>query len=524
MAKHLLYLTNTQLTAAIWDKGRLFDGRTFDNYPSGWSQFAEYVTGYRDVSAYLLTDLIEEDFQRENLPHVMGGSGQNMIQRRLANLYRDTPYREASHQGREKEGRKDDRMLFSALTNPELLKPWLNALEKEKVAVAGIFSVALLSPLVFKKLALGKDSTLLVSHQSSGLRQSFFQDGYLRFSRLTPLTAWTPEAIADIAGTEMAKTRQFLASTRLVARGAPITTVILAHADTVKTLQPLCPDTADLTYRFVDLADVTKELGLKHLGAITLCDRLFLALLGSRRVLSHYATFEQIRFHTMWQVRIAFNILSILALAAGSIWAAGNGLDALGMANKARHAQSETQQFLTLQQSMLKGFPVTVANPHDMKSAVDLEQTIAQNAANPAAVFALVSKALDAVPQIKVLELNWQTSETDGAPPDPAAPPPPPAPAPLGEVPPQSALIGIPKRPFEILILEGEVVPFKNDYRTALDSVQQLKTELTKNDRLQVQITKPPLDIRPTARLESQAGNDQDLAKPVFTLKLVWKP
>lgn len=522
MAKHLLYLTNTQLTAVIWDKGRLSEGHTFDNYPSGWSQFAEYLTGYRDVSAYLLTDLIEEDFQRENVPHVMGGSGQNMIQRRLANLYRDSPYREASHQGREKEGRKDDRMLFSALTNPELLKPWLNALEKEKVAVAGIFSVALLSPIVFKKLRLGHESILLVSHQSSGLRQSFFQDGYLRFSRLTPLTAWTPEAIADIAGTEMAKTRQFLASTRLVARGAPITTVILAHADTIRTLQPICPDTADLTYQFLGLDEVTQQLGLKNIADIRLCDRLFLALLGSKRVLSHYATFEQIRFHTMWQVRIAFNILSVLVLAAGSIWATGNGLDALRMANKTRHAQSETQQILTMQQSILKGFPVTVANPHDMKSAVDLEQTISQNASDPAAVFAIVSKALETLPQIRILDLSWETSEADGAPVDPAAPLPPPLPP--GETPPQAALIGVPKKPFEIITIEGEVVPFKNDYRTALDSVQQFKSELARNKQLQVEISKPPLDVRPAARLESQAGNDSALAKPIFTLKLVWKP
>jgi hypothetical protein len=39
-----------------------------------------------------------------------------------------------------------------------------------------------------------------------------------------------------------------------------------------------------------------------------------------------------------------------------------------------------------------------------------------------------------------------------------------------------------------------------------------------------VEITKPPLDVRPTVKLESKAGNDDDLAKPRFSLKLVWKP
>jgi len=71
LAKHLLYLTNHQLTTTIWDKGALSASRTFDNYASGWQRFSEYLAAYRDVPAYLLTDVVEEDFQRENIPHVL---------------------------------------------------------------------------------------------------------------------------------------------------------------------------------------------------------------------------------------------------------------------------------------------------------------------------------------------------------------------------------------------------------------------------------------------------------------------
>ena len=62
MAKHLLYLTNTQLSAAIWDKGELSSLQVFDNYPTGWTKFAEYLSNVAELPAFFLTDLIEEDF------------------------------------------------------------------------------------------------------------------------------------------------------------------------------------------------------------------------------------------------------------------------------------------------------------------------------------------------------------------------------------------------------------------------------------------------------------------------------
>ncbi|HCN87851.1 MAG TPA: hypothetical protein DIT28_01535 [Oxalobacteraceae bacterium] len=523
MAKHLFYLTNNQLTASIWDKGVLAEGRTFDHYETGWLQFSAYLDGHRELDAFLLTDLIEEDFQRENVPHVAGGARQKMLQRRLANLYRDTPYRQASQQGREPDGRRDDRMLFSALTNAELLKPWLAALKKKSVVVAGIYSVALLSTLAFQKFGLGKQAALLVTHQSSGLRQSFFQDGYLRFSRLTPMTAWTPVAIAEIAKAEMAKTQQFLASTRMLARGAPIDIVVVIDAETVRQLMPLCPDTDGMNHHYIDLNEASQLLSLKRRADLKLCDPLFLGLLGSKRVASHYATFEQTRFRTMAQTRVAFNALSVITIASGVILTAGNVLDTFHAANKARQAEFETRGAIARHQALITSMPVTVTNPHDMKSAVDLEQMISHNAPAPTMLIAAISHALDALPQIRIDEINWQVSDVDGAATDPAAAAPVP-PVAAVDAAPSAALIGVPKKPFEIVTLEGEVVPFKNDYRTALESINRLTVDLRKNKHIQVDITRPPLDVRPSAKLESQAGNDEGLSKPRFSLKLAWRP
>lgn len=522
MAKQLLYLSNNQLSATIWEKGVFSEPQIFDQYPSGWLKFSEYLAKHRELPAYLLTDLIEEDFQRETIPHVMGPARKNLIERRLLNLYRDTPYSQATQQGREKEGRRDDRMLFSALTNAQLLKPWLDALVKEKIDVGGIYSVALLSSLLFKKLNLGKSPALLVTHQSSGLRQNYFQDGYLRFSRLSPETAWSPEAIAEITDVEMAKTRQFLASTRLMARGEAINIVVVAAADIIAQLRPRCPDEGGMVYRFIDLDEARQVFGMTKLEPMTRCDPLFLSLLASKRVPSHYATLEQTRQYRLSQLRTGFKGLSVITLSAAVIMATSNGLDAMHASNLARQAQIKTKTTLAAYQATTSSMPVTVANPHDMKAAVEVANMVAENGPMPTQILTALSRALDAVPQIKIHELSWQTNVIEAADADPSAAPPAPVPGEAALL--NGGLLGVPLKPGQTLLVEGEVAPFKNDYRSALELVQQLNVELQKEPHLRVEIVKPPIDIRPTAKLESQAGNDTDLAKPLFSLKLVWKP
>ncbi len=103
--KQLLYLTNDQLTAYQWEKGSHSIGHIFPNDEDGWEDFSLYLGGSHNTLTYLLADLVEEDFQRDTLPHVLGRSRQALVQRRLSQLYRDTPYRQAIRQGREESGR-----------------------------------------------------------------------------------------------------------------------------------------------------------------------------------------------------------------------------------------------------------------------------------------------------------------------------------------------------------------------------------------------------------------------------------
>jgi hypothetical protein len=519
--KQLLYLTNNQLTAYAWVKGDLCAIREFANDATGWQAFSSYLASQQGIPAYLLVDLIEEAFQRDTIPHVLGKTRATLIKRRLGQIYRDTPYRQGSIQGRDKGGRKDDLVLFSALTNPALPKPWVDAILEQRVPLAGIFSLALLSSVLFKYFGLGSAPLLLATHQSSGLRQSYFQDGTLRFSRLTPLSDLSPDAIAETATLEIGKTRQFLASTRQLPAGALIHIVILANDNLLPALQTACRDTATVLHRLISLQEAAHLLGLKHLTNIALCDPLFLSLLGSKAPANHYRLSDQTRFYKLWQTRIALYWLSAATVATGIVWTGMSAVDVLDTQQKNRQMELAIRSAETRYRSTISTMPSSVAKPQNMKATVDIEAMIAQNAPEPIALFSIVSRALNRRPEIRIDQMQWQVRETDPAAANAGEATPP---APTGEAVPSVALIGIPKNPFQVITIEGEVAPFKNDFRTALESVRQFTAELVKNKQVKVEVTRWPLDIRPAVKLDGNAGNEDPAIKAGFALKLVWNP
>ena len=132
--KHLLYLTNERLVSTIWRAGKVLATESFSVDESGQLAFAEYLKRWAKLRVYLLVDLIEQDFRLDTIPHVRGGDRRALLDRKLTQVYRATPYRYAVVQGRETTGRRDDRALFTSVTNSELLAPWLNAIARSAPA------------------------------------------------------------------------------------------------------------------------------------------------------------------------------------------------------------------------------------------------------------------------------------------------------------------------------------------------------------------------------------------------------
>ncbi|CAN7385498.1 hypothetical protein LJR289_002282 [Pseudoduganella sp. LjRoot289] len=547
--KHLLYLGSERLDAWLWESGRLTGPASFAATRAGLDAFMDYLgeTG-PDTPALLLADLVEEDFQRLLVPHVGGKAGRNLLERRLLQQYRETPYRQATVQGRAAEGRRDDIVLCSALTNPALLQPWTEAMEWLKVPLAGVYSVPLLSEELAGRLGVDREHEhlLLVTKETAGLRQSYFHNGQLKFSRLT--LAIDREGMPANAGVETARTQQFLVSVRLLERGEVLNAVMVAQDEELERWAGQCESGTETVYHLIPLGIAAGLAGIEGLaGSTPLADPLFLELLARTRPPSHYRLGEVGRYYRLWQIRTTLFSSTVAVAACGLLWVLGNVWAYVDARRQGDRLSLEAVGYDASYRISMSDMPPALAPTANMKAAVTVERLLAQQAPRPAELLTMLSSALDKVPQVQIARLDWRV---DGAaPPVPAGPAGPAAggrpsgpgtgagpnamPARLADAaaaagqeaaPIPSRLLGIPVRPPQTLRVEAEVPLMQNNARGIVESMNRFAQELARNPRLTVEIERPALDVSPNARLSGRTGPGAGDKPAQFVLNLSLKP
>ena len=132
--------------------------RHFSYDAVGHADLAEFVQRQQAAQFYILTDLAEEDFQRDVIPHLAKRDQAQLLRRKLEQVFRATPYRRAVVQPRSPAphtaGVQQDQLQLSALTHRELLDPIVDILLAAHCALHGIYSVALLTQYMLEKLKL----------------------------------------------------------------------------------------------------------------------------------------------------------------------------------------------------------------------------------------------------------------------------------------------------------------------------------------------------------------------------------
>nr|WP_229259401.1 hypothetical protein [Duganella aceris] len=495
-------------------------GGVFNNDRAGVDAFLDYVDNHGEMPAYLLADVIEEDFQRVHAPHVGGRAGRKLLQRRVLQQYRETPFRHVQVQGREATGRRDDVVLLSALTNPSAVQPWAEALEQLKMPLAGLYSTTLLSTELVRKLGLRDEHLLLVTQQSAGWRQSYFHQGRLKFSRLT-LAIDRDGAPVDI-GAEITKTQQFLTSVRLIGRGSVLQVALVAPASGHAMLEQQCEDGPETAFRFIALRHAETLAGLKTGDAAVaelaarLADPMLLALLARLAPASRYTLGKWQRYFHLWRTKVALYAGSATVAAACVVWVGVNLWQYYQANADSDRLSAESSLYTQRYRAVMAAMPPRVTSTANMRAAVNVERMLATQAPSPLDMMLVLSEALEQSPGIQLLQLDWKVSA--GA--DSAAPV-------QGEVqsmPISSLMAGIPVKPPQALLLEAEIIADGDDYRTAVDTMNRFAMQLARNPHVTVAIERPPLDTRSSVKLSGKAGQSTVETRARFALNLSWKP
>ena len=185
-ARRALLIGAGQAAVYEWRDNAAVRRTVFEAGEEGRQGFRRYLAETPGIPFYLLVDVADEEYRQDTVPHLSRRDRQALLERKAARLFKDTGYCFFRVTGRETTGRRDDRVLLSALANPGVVRQWVAILDEARTPLAGICSLPLFSGQLLKVVA-GRDDgcRLLVSMQGvSGLRQTCFDNGDLRFSRL----------------------------------------------------------------------------------------------------------------------------------------------------------------------------------------------------------------------------------------------------------------------------------------------------------------------------------------------------
>ncbi len=453
---------------------------------AGPAAFSRILLSHSTRPVWLLVDSVDEDYRLESLPHVWGKARQELLGRRLRQLYRGQPFCTTWRQGRETEGRRDDRYLFTALGDSDWLTPWLSAIQSPGFPLAGISLISSAAQALLTRLKIRDLQVLLVSRQNAGLRLSYFQDGLLRFSRLNP-----GEGGELNCADEVSKTLLYLTSQRIIPREARCTIYLL---DLEHNLAPtLASLNADPLFdaRLVTSDQVAKAL---HVPEEFLRAAPGAALLAAQAGVTpsfNLAPSQLRHSFQLYRVRRMLNSAALTCLVGGSAVAGAQWLEATQYRYDTQTLMQDLAHDDTLYQETLKQYPRISIPPDMLRQAVQIAHTLESGPRSPANSFAVLSQALEQHPVIVLRDLSWQDRLSAG------------------------------QGQGDHLEVRAQVLPFDGNYRVAVERIKSFMATLSAQPGVSaVTLIEGPVSAETASPLAGSTLNNASPAEARFHLSL----
>jgi hypothetical protein len=507
MARYLLYFTAEDHYLYASSGARLQLEAKFSGDDAGVGQFREYLRGRKGALFGVVADLAGEDFQEEQVPFLRGSDREAVVQRRLAQRYRDTRLATALSLGSVAAAqRKNERLLLASFTNTQQFVPWLDALEEAGTRLAGVYSVPLLAPALAAALGARRGRALILSANRAGLRQSFVEDGRLRFARLERTADLQPHALATFVRSETLRLIQYLVTLRALPRdGAPLPVMVIApRGERAIFEQALLPD-ARVSFRTIDAAQASAAVKLRQAPEGTAAEALYLHLAARKPPKGQFASSGDRRRYFIWQLQRAVMAAGAVGFAACALFAGVRAYEAVDLRARASEQAHEARNAAERYQRITASFPVTETTTENLRVAVVEFRRLAEASAQPDRAFVHVSRVLERFPQMELDGIQWALGR----------------PGERREVEARTPGTGVAGSDQAVQIeLSGRVnATQRNDYRGITAQVQTFALALASNG-YQLVRTQLPFDVTSEGTLTGDIGGRDSNEAPRFTIVL----
>lgn len=502
--KVLISITTERGTVARWHHGRLAAWHTFANDEGGWAGFEAFLKTAGSLPAYLMVDAVEEDYRVETLPHVRGRDRQQLVARKLKQLYRSTPYCAAWTQGRDAGKRKDDVYLFAALSNPDMLFGWVQALARRQTPLVGIYTLPIVSVELAARLKLQAQNLLLVSQHATGLRQTVLRDGKLRLSRLTRLEVASGESRLSAYAEEIQNTRLYLHALKFMALEDHMTVALVDQDDSLRDLPHLVQrGFANTHVERLTPADVVNRLGIAPSLLAHGREAVYLHVLAQRTPDCNLAPAGLLAHYSRYQARNAVYGVSAAAAVAATLWVGNNLWQRSDFNLETERLRTATIVEQQRYESVTQQFPKAPTSAANLRKTVETVERIRADVRTPERALMRISRALDDSPGVFLQSVVWKATPPD--------------------------LAGTSAAPGEVrerAVIDAEVRPFKGNYRAAIATIDALVERLAQEKGVaDVKVIQLPINVSQTSVLSGNTAKETQVqaATAQFKLELTLK-
>ncbi len=353
----------------------------------------------------VIVDLMEEEYRLERLPHLGGRDREVLWARKRRQLFQDEPYVSVARVGREKTGRRDDRVLFSAIRDAPMFERWLESLASWRIAVTGIWSLPRLSAS-WRACPLAEGLRVLL-YQGGGkiaLRQTYHEGGHLVFSRFSPVVG------EEEGAQELERTWRYLSRQFQWEAGRAIPLQLWVPPGLEEMAKGLVEGLGNSEPAFIGLTKVARMKGWR--GEVAALDVPALAAFAlMRRWYRQAPHYRDPVLHAREKRR---RLDLALYLGAAALFALAAGYDTL----MERHVLrlDEEMRRLRLEQQTLAGGPGTRAVPESvagldawqLESLLEFQRKIEDGRIRPVSLLMPIASALDRFPALELVSLGWR--------------------------------------------------------------------------------------------------------------------
>lgn len=503
----------TQDALVVWRRvgTALGEAASFSSSDEGYEQFGAYLQRSAHERSTMLVDVIEEEFATDTIPDLSAADRRSLIARRLKKRFARTPYRLGEFQGKSRRASDRYNVVLSAITNHELVDPWLGIIDEHKVPLADITSVPLIAAALLSEFRKPEENALfLTRHQGGRLRQVFLKSGRAVSARLSRIKSGVDDKASESLVDEIAQSRKYLERSRLLSHSDPLHVYLVAGSDF--TNNAIRDDSGiDFQLHIIEPAEAAAKLGLAAEVQERNLEILYLAKAARNRSRGSYTPKNRVNYSNLLTFRHSLIGMAVAGAVACSLLAGVMLTKALVLRNATQAIESQVMRLEETYRRENADFEPIRADSHEMKLAVDTGEFIQENTLPVDWVIREIAQVIDAHPDVFIGELRWEI-ETAGED--------------------DSSASGRSRadRPMPVAIptivgvsanVNGEIRPYDGDLRNAFARIDEFAANLKSGTRFDhVSVIEYPIDARPASAVSGEIRRQEDHLSAGFRLSM----